>query len=145
MAFTSREMRASATRAFSVLVDPETYPHWLVGATEIRDVDDAWPAAGSTFKHVVGFGPFRIPDGTEVLEIHDGELLRLKVRARPFIWAVATFRVLGGDERCVVTMQEEPAARVIGNLVRPIMDPTMHVRNHRSLRRLAGVVESNPT
>jgi hypothetical protein len=93
----------------------------------------------------VGVGPFRIPDNTEVLEIHDGELLRLKVRARPFIWAVATFRVLGDGERCVVTMQEEPAARLIGNIVRPIMDPTMHVRNHRSLRRLARVVESNVT
>jgi hypothetical protein len=138
-------MRASASRAFAVLVDPETYPHWLIGAAEIRDVDDAWPAVGSTFKHVVGVGPFRIPDGTEVLEIDDGEMLRLKVRARPFIWAVATFRVLGDDERCVVTMQEEPAARTIGNFVRPIMDPTMHVRNHRSLRRLARVVESNAT
>jgi hypothetical protein len=42
-------------------------------------------------------------------------------------------------------MQEEPAARLIGNVVRPIMDPTMHVRNHRSLRRLAQVVESNAT
>ena len=145
MAFTSREMRASAARAFSALVDVETYPDWLIGAAEIRDVDDAWPAAGSTFKHVVGVGPFRIPDNTEVLEIHDGELLRLKVRARPFIWAVATFRVLGDGERCVVTMQEEPAARLIGNVVRPIMDPTMHVRNHRSLRRLAQVVESNAT
>ena len=114
MAFTSREMRASAARAFSALVDVETYPDWLIGAGEVRDVDDAWPAAGSTFKHVVGVGPFRIPDNTEVLEIHDGELLRLKVRARPFIWAVATFRVLGDGERCVVTMQEEPAARLIG-------------------------------
>jgi len=65
VAFTGREMRASATRAFSVLVDPETYPHWLVGAAEIRDVDDAWPAASSTFEHVVGFGPFRIADGPE--------------------------------------------------------------------------------
>jgi hypothetical protein len=42
-------------------------------------------------------------------------------------------------------MQEELAARVIGNLVRPIMDPTMHMRNHRSLRRLASVVESKAT
>ena len=142
MAFTSREVRASATRVFSVLVDPETYPKWLVGAAKIRDIDPAWPAVGSTFRHVVGFGPFRIPDGTEVLEIHDGEMLKLKVRARPLIWAVATFRVVGDDERCVVTMQEEPAARRIGNIVRPVMDPTMHVRNHRSLRRLAGVVES---
>ena len=101
-----------------------------------------WSAVGSTFQHVVGFGPFRIPDGTEVLEIHDGEMLKLRVRARPLIWAVATFRVVGDDERCVVTMQEEPAARRIGNIVRPVMDPTMQVRNHRSLRRLAGVVES---
>jgi hypothetical protein len=33
-------------------------------------------------------------------------------------------------------MEEEPKLRFIGNLVRPLLDPVIHVRNHRSLRRL---------
>ena len=42
--------------AFNVLVDPTTYPSWLVGAEEIRAVSDDWPAVGSRFNHVVGCG-----------------------------------------------------------------------------------------
>ena len=145
MAFTSREVVASPSEAFAVLTDPETYPQWLIGATAIRDVDDTWPRPGSKFHHVVGFGPLQIPDDTEVLAIDDGVMLKLKVRARPLISAVATFRVLGTDGRCVITLQEEPALRTIGNIVRPVMDPATHVRNHRSLRRLAQVIEQRAT
>jgi hypothetical protein len=141
MAYTSREVSASPSIAFDVVTDPETYPQWLIGATAIRAVDATWPRPGSKFHHVVGFGPLQIADDTEVLDIDETELmLRLKVRARPLISAVATFRVIGANRRCVITLQEEPAVRSIGNVVRPVMDPATHVRNHRSLRRLAEVI-----
>jgi len=137
-------MQASAADAFAVLIEPTTYPRWLIGAKEIRHVDDGWPSPGSRFHHVVGAGPVQIPDNTEVLAIEHGRLLVLKVKARPFVSAVATFTVVGDDEgsRCVVSLQEEPAVRWIGNIVRPVMDPSIHVRNHRSLQRLADVVEN---
>jgi len=142
MAYTSREIEAGAIEAFAVLIDPETYPRWLVGAQTIRSVDSAWPEPGSKFHHVVGIGPLRLADSSEVLEIDESAMMiRLEVRARPLIAAVATFRVIGTNSRCVITLQEEPALRTIGNLVRPVMDPATHVRNHRSLRRLAGVIE----
>jgi hypothetical protein len=123
-----------------VLVDPTTYPHWLIGAEEVRDVDATWPAPGSRFHHRVGVGPLALADHTEVLGIEHGSVLRLRVRARPLIAAVVTFRVVGDGDRCVVTMEEEPTRRVIGNLVRPVLDPAIHMRNHRSLRRLEALV-----
>ena len=83
VAYTSREMQASAAEAFAVLIDPETYPRWLVGAKQIRDVDTGWPSPGSRFHHVVGVGPLQIPDNTEVLDIQPGRMLKLRVRARP--------------------------------------------------------------
>ncbi len=141
MSFTSREFAASPADVFAVLVDPESYPYWLIGTDRIRDVDSNWPAIGSKFHHVVGFGPLKIADDTEVIDIEDGRMLQLKVRARPLISAVATFRVVGEATSCVVTLEEEPAIRSIGNLVRPLLDPTVHMRNHRSLRRLAAVVD----
>jgi len=141
VSFTSREFAASPANVFAVLVDPESYPHWLIGTDRIRDVDSNWPAIGSKFHHVVGFGPLKIADDTEVIDIEDGRMLQLKVRARPLISAVATFRVVGEATSCVVTLEEEPAIRSIGNLVRPLLDPTVHMRNHRSLRRLAAVVD----
>jgi hypothetical protein len=70
---------------------------------------------------------------------------RLAVRARPFVAAVATFSLVGDDQRCVVTFEEEPSPRVLGNLVRPLLDPMTHVRNHHSLKRLDELVGGRPT
>ena len=67
-------------------------------------------------------------------------MLRLAVRVRPLVSAVATFRVMGDAQRCMVTLEEGPARRFIGNLARPLLDPATHVRNHRSLKRLAELV-----
>lgn len=119
-----------------MLADPTTYPQWLVGASQIRDHDASWPAVGAKFHHLVGVKPFVLADSTEVLEVEPNRRLRLHVRARPFVSAVATFTITGGVGGCVVCIQEEPALRFIGNLVRPLLDPVIHVRNHRSLRRL---------
>ena len=130
---------------FGVLVEPETYPQWLIGAEAIRSVDDGWPAVGSRFHHRVGLGPFTVPDSTTVLEVDAPELLALLVRARPFVSAVARFEVHPTDDhQCIVTLEEEPTLRTLGNLVRPVLDPLVHVRNHRSLRRLARVVAARP-
>lgn len=123
-----------------MLADPETYPDWLIGAANIRDVDNNWPSPGSRFHHTVGVRPFALMDITEVRDVEPDRSLSLSVRARPFMAAEVTFRIVGDEDRCVVSFEEEPTARVIGNLVRPVMDPMTHVRNHRSLRRLEGVV-----
>jgi uncharacterized protein YndB with AHSA1/START domain len=141
MAYTSRELSAPREVVWNVLVDPTTYPDWLIGASRIREVDDAWPQVGSRFHHRVGIGPLSLPDHSEVLAIDHGRLLRLAVRARPFVSAVATFTLVSDDHGTVVSLEEEPRVRSIGNLVRPVMDPSIHVRNHRSLRRLARLVE----
>ena len=136
MAYASREIDASTAEVFAVLIDPATYPSWLVGASEMRDIDDDWPSVGSRFHHRVGVRPLTIADSSEVLAIEQDRLLRLAVRARPLLSAVVTFTLLGQDGRCVVAFEEEPGPRAIGNLVRPLFDPITHVRNHLSLKRL---------
>jgi hypothetical protein len=143
MAYVSREYDTSAAAMFALLAAPETYPRWLIGAQDVQQVDPTWPAPGSRFSHRVGVGPLTLSDSTEVLEVDAGSMLKLHVRARPLIAAVVTLHVVGNGQRCVVTMQEEPARRAIGNLVRPLMDPVIHVRNHRSLRRLAALAASS--
>jgi hypothetical protein len=136
-----REFDAPTADVFAVLLDPSSYPYWLIGAKSVRGIDASWPEPGSRFHHRVGIGAFTISDCTEVLAVEPGSLLRLRVRARPLIAGVVTFRVIGDRQHCVVVMEEEPARRVIGNLVRPVMDPVTHVRNHRSLRRLSAFVD----
>jgi uncharacterized protein YndB with AHSA1/START domain len=136
VALASREIEASAREVFAVLTDPTTYPDWLVGAKDIRDIDDDWPIVGSKFFHRVGLGPLSIPDSTKVIEVVPDRQLVLAVRARPFVSAVATFTLVSDGRRCVVSFEEEPAVRFLGNVVRPLLDPMTHVRNHVSLKRL---------
>ena len=71
--------------------------------------------------------------------------IQLAVRARPFISAVVTFTLVGDDGRCMVSFEEEPRVRLIGNMVRPVMDPITHVRNHNSLKRLEQVTTASLT
>jgi uncharacterized protein YndB with AHSA1/START domain len=136
MSSVSRTFHRSLTEVYDLLIDPRTYPSWLVGASDIRDVDDDWPQVGSKFHHRVGVAPFTLADSTELIAYERPHKLRLAVRARPLISAVVTFELVGGTDRCVVTMEEEPAVRPIGNIVRPVMDPLTHLRNHLSLKRL---------
>jgi uncharacterized protein YndB with AHSA1/START domain len=144
MAYVSREINASADRVFGVLIDPWTYPQWLAGTADMRDVDDEWPQIGSRFHHRVGLRPLTIADSSEVVAIEDNRLLRLAVRARPLISAVVTFTLVGDEDRCVVSFEEEPAPRAIGNAVRPVLDPVTHIRNHLSLKRLAALPALQP-
>jgi hypothetical protein len=141
MSFTCREIAADRDAVFSVLADPHTYPAWLVGSVEVRTVDRDWPQPGSGFHHRVGAWPLTIADSSWVLDVDPGRMLRLDVRARPFIRAVATFRLVGDGDITMVSLEEEPTLRVLGNLVRPILDPLTHLRNHTSLRRLADYLE----
>jgi uncharacterized protein YndB with AHSA1/START domain len=145
MAHTCREFPVPPAVVWDLLIDPYSYPEWLVGAATIRDVDDDWPAVGSRFLHRVGIGPLAIPDHSEVLHVEPRRELRLTVRARPFVSAVATFRLVGDRTVSMLSLQEEPAVRTVGNLVRPVMDPSIHVRNHRSLRRLGDLIERRRT
>ena len=46
MATVERTMGIDRTTVWEALLEPETYPHWLVGAQDIRAVDAAWPARG---------------------------------------------------------------------------------------------------
>lgn len=139
MAYTCREIAASPSDVYAVSIDPRTYPSWLSGAREIREVDADWPAPGSRFHHTVRVGPVIVADSTEMIETQPGRCIRLAVRARPWISAIVTFALVGDDRRCIVSFEEEPRIRLIGNLVRPVMDPVTHARNHHSLKRLDAV------
>ncbi len=68
---------APIDRVFSTLLDASLYPRWLVGAVRIRSVDANWPAVGSSFHHVIGGGPVRIPGSTTVAELHEPDRLLL--------------------------------------------------------------------
>jgi uncharacterized protein YndB with AHSA1/START domain len=141
MAHVCRHFDAAPEDVFAVIAEPRTYPDWLIGAWKIRSVDDNWPSPGSSFHHVVGVPPLVLADSTTVMDVEPGRSLVLHVKARPFVSGRVTFRITGdGDDGCILSIEEEPKVRTIGNLVRPILDPMTHVRNQRSLERMEPLV-----
>jgi hypothetical protein len=67
-------------------------------------------------------------------------MLHLDVRASPLVRADVTFRCRGDEDECILLIEEEPVYRGLGNLVRPVIDPITHLRNHGSLRKLRTVI-----
>jgi uncharacterized protein YndB with AHSA1/START domain len=136
MASSELVIEADRDTVWTAIADPRTYPSWLVGAKKIRAVDSAWPAVGTVFDHRVGFGPIVIDDRTTVLEVEPGRLLALRIRATLALHAIVRFELRDDPGGTHIRFEEEPARRILGNLVRPVMDPLTHGRNAASLRRL---------
>jgi uncharacterized protein YndB with AHSA1/START domain len=123
-------------RVMDVLLDPITYPEWLVGCLEIRAIDGEWPAPGSRFHHRFGIvGPVAVEDYSEVMAVAPRRLLQLEVRAHPMGRGQATFTVEPtSPTACSIELAEVP----IGLLApaRPVLDPLTARRNRRTLANL---------
>lgn len=139
MSVTERTYEISPETLFATIVDPSTYPEWLVGAKKIREVSSTWPEPGSFFKHAVGFGPIVIPDTTTASAIMRSHMLELLVRARPIIEARVRFDIAAKESGSVLRMTETPVG--IFKLVAPVAQRLIRARNERSLDRLAALVE----
>ncbi len=133
-----------ADEVMDVLLDPTTYPSWLVGCQGIRGIDPEWPAPGARFHHRFGIvGPLTVDDYSRVLAVQPRRCLRLEVRARPAGRGEATFTVEPvSPSSCRVELHEVP----IGVLTpaRPLLDPPTILRNRKSLARLRAFVERRP-
>lgn len=143
MAVTRRALPHSPARVFAALATPETYPLWLVGCQQIRDVETGWPVPGTRFHHRVGLlWALTVADSTEVLEVDEPSRLVLEVRARPLGRGRVNFSLeAASDGTTVLTVDEVP----IGPLgpLRPLIDPLTARRNERSLARLADYLEAD--
>jgi uncharacterized protein YndB with AHSA1/START domain len=132
---------APAESVFDVLVDPQEYAHWVVGAKRIRDVDESWPRPGSRFHHAVGAGPAELKDSTKVVEIDRPRRLVLEARFRPPGLACIELDVESlAPDRSRVTMVE--AATINGPVSERLVDPLIAARNWWSLRRLKRAAEA---
>ena len=145
MAIVRQTIDLPVAEVFEALVTPATYPHWLVGAREIRAVDDDWPQPGSAFHHRVGVaGPLTIADLSKVVEIDAPRLLSLEVRARPLGRGRATFRLHPVDEHGERATEVELDEVPLGLLAHaaPLLDPLTVRRNQRSLEQLGDVLRT---
>ena len=137
----TRIVQATPDQIWSVLADGWLYPLWVVGASRMREVDDAWPAVGSKLHHSVGAWPLLIDDDTEVTDVTPGVSLSLRARAWPMGEAAVHLHLspVGTDTEVRI---DEDAVSGPGTLApKPVRGVTLKWRNTETLRRLAYIAE----
>jgi uncharacterized protein YndB with AHSA1/START domain len=133
---------ASPEAVYSVLSDPHTYAHWVVGASEVRGVEGAWPEPGSTFHHTQFLPKVGLKDTTTALESRAPRYLRMEVRTRPFVVAHVELSLRSTEGGTEITMTETPVRGLVGRIHNPLFDVGLHIRNIEALRRLRNLAEA---
>jgi uncharacterized protein YndB with AHSA1/START domain len=130
---------------FDVLADPQSYAHWVVGASRTRKADADWPERGARFHHTQGLFGIGVPDNTEVLVSSRPRRIVMEARIRPFAVNKVEMRLRprGGGTR--VRMIEYPTGGLAKLLPSPLTDMMLHVRNAEALRRLRRLAEDGRT
>jgi uncharacterized protein YndB with AHSA1/START domain len=143
VATNERVIDAPVENVFTVLADPESYAHWVVGANEIRSYDAAWPKTGTTFHHTQGKWPLTVKDSSSVVEMEQDRRLVLEVRTRPFVVAKVELELTPDDEGGThVRMTEYPTGGFLKAIHNPVLDLLTYLRNSLGLDRLARLAEA---
>jgi uncharacterized protein YndB with AHSA1/START domain len=141
MSVTHTYVDAPPDAVFEVLSDPDSYGHWVVGASRTRKADSDWPKPGSKFHHTQGFFGIGLPDNTEVVASRRPRQLVLHARIRPFAVNKVEMRLRKSGRGTNVTMIEYPVAGIAHKVNNKLIDVALHLRNVESLRRLRKMAE----
>jgi uncharacterized protein YndB with AHSA1/START domain len=141
MSVTKTYVDAPPEAVFDVLADPQSYAHWVVGASRTRKADAAWPEPGTRFHHTQGAFGIGLPDNTEVLVSKRPQRLVLEARIRPFAVNKVEMRLRSRGSGTNVTMIEYPTGGLAKLVPGPLVDLALHLRNLESLRRLRRMAE----
>ncbi|WP_354700858.1 hypothetical protein DSM112329_01150 [Paraconexibacter sp. AEG42_29] len=128
-------------RVWAVLADGRSYGHWVVGSSEIRDVEPGFPAVGTAFHHKVGIGPLKVADHTSVLESDAPHVLKLKAKARPLGTALVSLELRPQNGGTRVIMVEDAGDKLTQLVFNPLTHLLVRGRNVESLERLKAMAE----
>ena len=145
MSVNERRINASPEAVWDVLSDGWLYPLWVVGASRMRDVDEAWPQVGSRLHHSVGVWPGLIDDNTEVLSAQPNRSILLRAKGWPMGEAEVLLELEPEGDGTLVRIHEKPVKGPGALVPQPLVDPMLKWRNVEALRRLAYVVEGRET
>src|SRR4051794_18933898 len=123
MTTTARDIAAPIDAVWEVLADARCYDRWVVGAKEVRAVEDGWPAAGSRFHHSVGWGPVTLQDDTKSLAAEPPHRLVMEARGRPLGRARVELVLTPRNGATHVTMGELVVSPRLLRLANPLLAP----------------------
>lgn len=133
------ELPAPPEKVFEVLIDPQSFPRWVVGAKRLTGVDPDWPRPGSAFYHASGAGgELTTKDKTELITMNPPSSLVLQAYLRPL--GIVRIRILlergSLNGTTLLTMREAPAPGTRLARIKWCLDPALAIRNRRSLKCL---------
>jgi uncharacterized protein YndB with AHSA1/START domain len=134
-------VNASPAAVFGVLANGWYYSGWVVGASHVRAVEEAWPAVGSRLFHTSGLWPVALADETRVEQVTPNEHLVLTARGRPLGAARIELSLAPEDGGTRVTLRETPVSGPGQWVHNRVLDAALHRRNTESLARLAALSE----
>lgn len=126
---------------FDVLADGWLFPTWVVGASRMRSVDDAWPTVGSRLQHSFGTWPLLINDETIVREWDPPRRAVMSPQGWPIGEALVTIEVRPRSTGCIVRMLEKAKKGPAAVVPSAVLDLALRSRNVETLRRLAFIAE----
>jgi uncharacterized protein YndB with AHSA1/START domain len=127
---------------FAVLADGLNYASWVVGASNIRDADEHWPAKGSRIRHSIGPWPLVIKDYTAVVAVDPPHLLVLEARMWPFGKARVRFDIAADEGATTIRMTELVVKGPMAVFPDPFQAKLLAPRNRETLRRLVRLAEA---
>jgi uncharacterized protein YndB with AHSA1/START domain len=138
----SRSVAAPAEAVWAVLADGWFYATWVVGASRVRSVDDAWPHPGSRLHHSFGPWPAVISDATVVEEAQEPHHLVLTAKGWPMGEARVSIEIVpDGPGSCTVSIAEDAVSGPGKVVPLPVRQAMILPRNREALRRLAYIAE----
>ncbi len=134
-------VNASPDDVWAVLSDGWSYAEWVVGTTEVRDVDETWPAVGSKLHYTIGRAPLRIENHSTVRVLEPGRRIELEAHAPPVGSARVAVQLIPWGEETLVIFDEHPLRGAGARLHSALLEVGVHLRTRRMLTNLARVVE----
>jgi uncharacterized protein YndB with AHSA1/START domain len=130
---------------WALLEDGHSYAEWVVGTQQIHEVDEHWPAVGSTIHFTAGVGPIRLSDTTIVRRVQPKRELELEAQAKWLGTARICFDLRPWGEHTLVIIDEHPLSGPSARWHNTLADVVLRWRNRRMVRALAAAVEKrNP-
>jgi hypothetical protein len=128
-------------QVWDVLADGHAYADWVIGTTEIRAVDDGWPALGTAIHYTVGRGPLALRGRTTVRQVDPGHRLGLEADAGLLGSARIVIELSEWGEDTVIVIDEHPLRGPAYWLHSALSEALLLVRGRPMVNQLAKVVE----
>lgn len=141
MAVVNAVVERSPAQVWDVLTDGYAYAEWVVGTTEIRAVDDGWPAVGTAIHYTVGRGPLALRGRTTVRQAERGRRLGLEADAGLLGSARIVIELSQWGEGTVIVLDEHPLRGPVSWLHGPVSEALLLVRGRPMVQGLVRLVE----